>query len=64
MYTILLTGGTGYIGSHTAALLLEKGYRVILLDSLVNSSIKVIDNLKSIFHESNYGKSNHLSFKM
>ncbi len=63
MYTILLTGGTGYIGSHTAALLLEKGYRVILLDSLVNSSIKVIDNLKSIFHESNYEKSNLLSFK-
>ncbi|HEY8305081.1 MAG TPA: SDR family NAD(P)-dependent oxidoreductase, partial [Lapillicoccus sp.] len=35
---VLLTGGTGYIGSHTALVLLEHGHEVVALDSLVNSS--------------------------
>ena len=44
---ILVTGGTGYIGSHTCLCLIEKGYRVIIFDSLVNSSDRVI---KEILH--------------
>ena len=35
---ILLTGGAGYIGSHTAVELLEKGHSVIVADDLSNSS--------------------------
>lgn len=36
MKNILVTGGAGYIGSHTSKLLIEQGYNVIILDSLVN----------------------------
>ncbi len=44
---VLLTGGSGFIGSHIALLLLEKGYDVIILDSFVNSSLSVINKLKT-----------------
>ena len=44
---ILLTGGAGFIGSHTALLLLEKGYDVVIYDSFINSSIKVIEAIKT-----------------
>ena len=37
--TILVTGGTGYIGSHTVVKLLEIGHRVVIIDNLSNSSI-------------------------
>ena len=40
MKKILLTGGTGYIGSHTALSLLEHNYNLIIVDSLINSSYK------------------------
>ena len=40
---ILLTGGAGFIGSHTALLLLEKGHEVVIYDSFVNSSNKVVN---------------------
>ena len=45
MSTALLTGGTGYIGSHTAVSLLENGYDVVVVDNLVNSQI---DSIKGI----------------
>ncbi len=45
---ILVTGGCGYIGSHTAIELLKNNYDVILADNLYNSSEKVIDRLKEI----------------
>jgi len=45
---VLLTGGTGYIGSHTAVVLLEHGYKVFLFDDLSNSSIEVKDNIEKI----------------
>tara|TARA_Y100001968_G_scaffold323393_1_gene361001 strand:+ start:474 stop:1520 length:1047 start_codon:yes stop_codon:yes gene_type:complete len=44
---VLLTGGSGFIGSHIALLLLEKGYDVIILDSFVNSSSSVIKAIKA-----------------
>lgn len=34
---ILVTGGAGYIGSHTAIKLLEKGYDIVVVDNLVNA---------------------------
>jgi len=45
---ILVTGGTGYIGSHTVVQLLEAGHEVVVLDNLCNSSAKVIDRIERI----------------
>lgn len=45
---ILLTGGTGYIGSHTAIELIEAGYEVSILDNLFNSKIEVLDKIEEI----------------
>ena len=45
---ILVTGGTGYIGSHTCVELLNAGHEVIVLDNLSNSKIEVLDKLKKI----------------
>lgn len=48
MERILLTGGTGYIGSHTAIELIKSGYEVELLDNLFNSKITVLDKIEAI----------------
>ena len=48
MSSILLTGGMGYIGSHTATVLLEAGHEVILYDNLSNSSIDVKVKIQEI----------------
>ena len=45
---ILVTGGNGYIGSHTSIKLIEAGYSIVILDNLKNSSISVIDKIKSL----------------
>jgi len=45
---ILVTGGTGYIGSHTTVELQEAGYEVIIVDDLSNSGIEVLDNIEKI----------------
>ena len=45
---ILVTGGTGYIGSHTVVELQASGYEVIVVDNLSNSSIDVLDNIEQI----------------
>lgn len=45
---VLVTGGAGYIGSHTCVALIEAGHSVIVVDNLCNSKIEVIDNLKNI----------------
>lgn len=45
---ILVTGGAGYIGSHTCVELLNKGYEIVVLDNLVNSCEKSLDVVKSI----------------
>ncbi|MGC8864562.1 MAG: UDP-glucose 4-epimerase GalE [Bacteroidales bacterium] len=45
---ILVTGGTGFIGSHTAVELLEQGFEVVIVDNLSNSNIDVLDNIAKI----------------
>ncbi len=45
---ILLTGGTGYIGSHTAVALRAEGHEVVLFDNLANSQAKVVDSIAQI----------------
>ncbi len=45
---ILVTGGTGYIGSHTVVELQKKGFEVIIADNLSNSSIDVVDSIEKI----------------
>ncbi len=45
---ILVTGGTGYIGSHTVVELQNAGYKVVIVDDLSNSSIDVLDNIEKI----------------
>jgi UDP-glucose 4-epimerase len=45
---ILVTGGTGYIGSHTAVELIGKGYEVVIIDNLSNSSKSVVDAIEKI----------------
>jgi len=48
MAKILLTGGTGYIGSHTAVELLTAGFEVVLLDNLYNSEASVVEKIQTI----------------
>lgn len=48
MKSILVTGGMGYIGSHTCVELLNDGYDVVVIDNLCNSSIVVKDRIKEI----------------
>ncbi|MCF8297415.1 MAG: UDP-glucose 4-epimerase GalE [Saprospiraceae bacterium] len=45
---ILVTGGTGFIGSHTVVELQQSGFDVIIVDDLSNSNIKVLDNIQKI----------------
>ena len=46
--TILITGGAGYIGSHTAILLIEAGYDIVIFDNFSNSSIEGIKRVEKI----------------
>src|SRR5436853_708457 len=45
---VLVTGGTGYIGSHTVVEFQTAGYEVIIIDNLSNSDIKVLDGIEKI----------------
>lgn len=45
---ILVTGGCGYIGSHTVVELIKNGYGVVIVDNLYNSDISAIDNIEKI----------------
>ena len=45
---VLLTGGAGYIGSHTAVEMIEAGYEVVIADNFDNSSPKVFDRIETI----------------
>lgn len=46
--TILVTGGTGFIGSHTTVELQEAGYDVVIVDNLSNSKVEVLDGIEKI----------------
>lgn len=48
---ILVTGGAGYIGSHTCVELLEAGYEVIVVDNLYNSNRKAVERIQQITHK-------------
>ncbi len=45
---ILVTGGTGYIGSHTTVELIKAGYHVVIIDNLSNSNVAVLDGIEAI----------------
>lgn len=67
MQSILVTGGTGYIGSHTAVELINEGFRVLVADNLANSDISVLDGIEKItgvrpeFEELDFCDGNKLS---
>lgn len=48
MTTILVTGGTGYIGSHTVVALIQAGYDVVIVDNLYNSCRAVLNRIETI----------------
>ncbi len=45
---VIVTGGTGFIGSHTVVSLLEQGFEVVIVDNLINSSLDVLDGIEKI----------------
>jgi UDP-glucose 4-epimerase len=45
---VIVTGGTGYIGSHTAVELIADGFEVVIIDNLYNSDISVLDGIQAI----------------
>ena len=57
MSKILVTGGLGYIGSHTVVELVNAGYEPVIVDNLSNSNIKILDQIakiigfKPVFHQ-------------
>lgn len=63
MKRILITGGLGFIGSHTTIRLLEEGYECLILDSLVNSSLKSLERLNVLINKINPKYLKNLSFK-
>ncbi len=60
MNRILVTGGSGFIGSHTCLHLLSQGYDIYVIDSLINSSKKSIDKIKIFFKEDNRKFNNNI----
>lgn len=62
MDTVLITGGTGYIGSHVGLSLLKNGYRIIILDSLINSSKITVDKISEICEYSKLETSKKIKF--
>ncbi len=48
---ILVTGGLGFIGSHTVVALQEKGFEVVIIDNLSNSSKEVLEGIRKITHK-------------
>ena len=49
MKNILLTGGAGYIGSHVANYLLDKGFKVTIIDSLITGNKKIVPKKSKLF---------------
>ena len=51
MAKVLVTGGLGFIGSHTVVELQENGHEVVIIDDLSNSSIEILSRIESITHQ-------------
>jgi len=65
MSKILVTGGLGYIGSHTVVELVNKGYEVIIVDNLSNSSLSVLKGINKICNKSiNFEKLDLRNFRL
>ena len=62
MKRILVTGGSGFIGSHTCYELLKENYELFILDSLVNSSYKSLEGVKNIFKKNDVDISSKINF--
>ncbi len=62
MSKILITGGLGYIGSHTCLLFLENGYEVIAYDLLINSELKTFYKIQALLREKNIDLIKKFSF--
>ena len=63
MKNVLITGGAGFIGSHTCIEMLEKGFNVCILDSLANSSIIIINQIEKIIRQNKKNNLGKLFFK-
>ena len=59
-----MSGGSGSIGSHTCLLLLQNGFRINVVDSLINSSSKSLDKVLLIFKKMAIEAKNNLTFLM
>ena len=59
---VLVTGGCGYIGSHTIVCLLEQGYNVVVVDNLVNSSKVSLDRVAEIANLDDAARKERLVF--
>ena len=53
MSTILVTGGCGFIGSHTSSLLIKNGYNVFILDSNINSDLSTCNKIIKLTKDNN-----------
>ena len=54
--SILVTGGAGFIGSHTCVELLDAGYEVVVVDNLYNASRKSMDRIEQITGKKSKGR--------
>ncbi len=63
MKTILITGGAGFIGSHTCVELINNGYDVCIVDSLINSSEQIVSNIRKIIKTFKGYKKGQLFFR-
>ena len=62
MKSILITGGAGFIGSHTSLVLLERGFNVFVIDSLINSYAESIYKVRKIFKKNHHNAKNDIYF--
>ncbi len=62
MKRVLVTGGLGFIGSHTCCSLLENNYELVVIDSLINSDIKSLKRIEEIFSNKKIDITNKLIF--
>ena len=62
METILVTGGCGYIGSHTCVSLLNSNYNILIIDSLVNSFETTFETIKKIAQKKGFDNNERIQF--